>query len=98
MASPNPKTVLITGCSAGGIGDALARSFQKRGLTIFATARSLSKIAHLKELGMAVMELDITVPASIENAVNAVKEITGGKLDILVNNSGVGVFLTSMSR
>lgn len=33
------KTVLITGSSEGGIGDALAKEFHKRGLQVFATAR-----------------------------------------------------------
>jgi NADP-dependent 3-hydroxy acid dehydrogenase YdfG len=48
------KTVLITGASAGGIGDTLAQKFHIRGLRVFATARSLEKIQHLKEMGMEV--------------------------------------------
>jgi short-subunit dehydrogenase len=44
------KSVLVTGCSAGGIGYALAEQFQKRGLTVFATTRTISKMDGLKDL------------------------------------------------
>jgi len=88
--SSSQKSVLITGCSAGGIGDALAQSFHRRGLRVFATARNLSKIQHLKEMGMEVVELDVTDGGSVTSAVEHVKASTGGTLDILVNNAGGG--------
>ncbi|KAI9649590.1 hypothetical protein NHQ30_002171 [Ciborinia camelliae] len=84
------ETVLITGCSEGGIGDALAKSFHRRGLRVFATARNVSKIEHLKRLGLDTLPLDVTDAASIKAAVEAVKLKTGGTLDFLVNNSGAG--------
>ena len=86
------KSVLITGCSAGGIGDALAQSFHRRGLRVFATARNLSKIQHLKEMGMELVELDVTDAGSLKNAVEHVEASTGGTLDVLVNNAGGGRF------
>ena len=79
--------MLITGCSAGGIGNELVQSFHRRGLRIFATARNLSKIQHLKEIGMEVLELDVTDSGSLKSAVEHVKASTGGTLDILVNNA-----------
>lgn len=85
-----PKSVLITGSSEGGIGDALAKEFHKRGLRVFATARNLDKVQHLKEMGMDVLQLDVLDNASIKRAVDSVKMATGGTLDILVNNSGKG--------
>ena len=84
------KTVLITGSSEGGIGDALAKAFHKKGLRVFATARSLAKVEHLKEMGLDVLPLDVTDDASIKQAVETVRAATGGTLDILVNNSGLG--------
>jgi NADP-dependent 3-hydroxy acid dehydrogenase YdfG len=84
------KSVLITGSSEGGIGDALARTFHQKGLRVFATARNLAKVQHLKELGLEIIPLDVTDDTSIEHAVASVKAATGGTLDILVNNSGGG--------
>jgi 1-acylglycerone phosphate reductase len=84
-----PKTILITGCSAGGIGDGLAQAFHQRGQKVIATARSLSKIRHLKELGITVLALDVTIEASLKEAAENVSAITGGRLDILVNNAGL---------
>lgn len=86
------KTVLITGCSAGGIGEALAKAFHKRGLRVFATARTLAKVEQLRDLGMDVIQLDVVNEKSIQQAVEEVRGVTGGKLDFLVNNSGGGDF------
>lgn len=84
-----PKSVLITGCSHGGIGSSLAETFQKRGLHVFATGRSLKKMAHLADLpNVTLLTLDVTSPSSIADAVKAVAAQTGGTLDYLVNNAG----------
>jgi 1-acylglycerone phosphate reductase len=85
-----PRSVLITGCSAGGIGDALAQSFNRYGLRVFATARDLSKVEHLKKMGIETIQLDVVDPASVEKAAESVLATTGGTLDILVNNAGGG--------
>lgn len=84
------KSVLITGCSKGGIGDALAQEFHSKGVRVFATARNLEKIDHLKKLGLDVLQLDVTSAESIRKAVIVVEKEMGGKLDFLVNNAGMG--------
>ena len=84
------KTVLITGCSAGGIGEALAKAFHKKGLRVFATARNLAKVEQLKVLRLEVIQLDVVDDESIKQAVEKVNAATGGTLDFLVNNSGGG--------
>lgn len=84
--------MLITGCSAGGIGDALAQSFHRRGLRVFATARDLSKIQHLKEMGMEVLKLDVTDVGSLKSVLEHVQASTEGTLDILVNSAGGGKY------
>jgi len=87
-----PKTVLITGCSEGGIGAAIASCYQQRGYHVFATARSLSKMAGLSSLpNVTCLELDVTSQSSIDNAVATVRETAGGHLDGLVNNAGAAI-------
>jgi 1-acylglycerone phosphate reductase len=88
------KSVLITGCSKGGIGDALAQEFHNKGLRVFATARDLAKVEHLKAMGLEVLQLDVTSQESIQNAMDEVQKAAGGKLDFLVNNAGSGKCLT----
>jgi len=84
------KIVLITGCSAGGIGDALAREFHRRGLRVIATARRLEAMAGLAAQGIETLELDVTDDESVRKTREATAKLTGGKLDILVNNAGQG--------
>lgn len=83
------ESVLITGCSAGGIGAALCHEFQRRGLHVFATARTPTKVGDLQTLpAVTTLALDVTSATSIADAVKAVQGQTGGRLKYLVNNSG----------
>ncbi|KAI5462030.1 short chain dehydrogenase reductase [Mariannaea sp. PMI_226] len=82
------KSVLITGCSPGGIGCALAREFQSRNCHVIATARRPEALAELSAMGLTTVQLDVNDEDSINAAKLQVEEITGGKLDILVNNAG----------
>lgn len=86
------EVALITGCSRGGIGDALAQEFYHKGVRVFATARDLSKIQYLKAIGLDTLQLDVTSEESIQNAVRYIESETGGRLDYLVNNAGIGRF------
>ncbi|KAE8137387.1 hypothetical protein BDV38DRAFT_292841 [Aspergillus pseudotamarii] len=91
------QSVLITGCSAGGIGSTLAETFHERGLHVFATARSMSKMAHLEKLpNVTLLELDVTDSKSIECTVEAVTAKTGGKLNYLINNSGQSLIMPAL--
>jgi 1-acylglycerone phosphate reductase len=88
------ETVLVTGCSDGGIGSALALSFQQRGFHVFATARDTTKMSKLKDLAnVTLLTLDVTDSKIIQAAVDAVAEKTGGALDYLVNNAGHNHFM-----
>ncbi|KAL1861648.1 hypothetical protein Daus18300_008764 [Diaporthe australafricana] len=87
------KTVLITGCSEGGLGAALAQAFQEQGYHVFATLRDPAKAGSLAgEHGtnIDILPLDITSKESIDACLETVRKRTGGKLDILVNNAGLG--------
>ena len=85
-SSQPPKTVLITGCSPGGIGHALAHEFQAKGYHVFATARR--PIASLSRPGITTLALEVTDASSIAYVKNEVSKMTNGTLDILVNNAG----------
>ena len=85
------KSVLITGCSDGGIGSSLAKAFHDKGICVFATARNKQKMKALGDLrNIIFLEIDVTSQESIDAAYEAVTKETNGKLDYLVNNSGAG--------
>ncbi|TVY50928.1 NADPH-dependent 1-acyldihydroxyacetone phosphate reductase, partial [Lachnellula cervina] len=86
-AADGRKSVLITGCAPGGIGNALAREFHSKGLHVIATARNTDQITDLSDMGMSTLALDVTDSASIAAARVEVEALTCGTLDILVNNA-----------
>ncbi|KAJ3532390.1 hypothetical protein NM208_g8461 [Fusarium decemcellulare] len=87
------KSVLITGCSTGGLGFALAEEFHHAGFHVFATARDVSKVGPLRDRpSVDILPLDVTSPDSISSCIAQVRKKTGGKLDILVNNAGGAIF------
>jgi len=93
------KSVLITGCSDGGIGSSLALTFATRGHVVFAGARTLSKMSELANLpNVHLLELDILKPSDIAAAVSAVKKETGGTLDYLVNNAAQARFMPMLDE
>lgn len=85
------KTVLITGCSDGSLGAALALAFHKSGWRVFATARNPTKMSSLKAAGIETLMLDVVSEESLLTAVANVTKLTGGSLDALVNNAGMGL-------
>ncbi len=81
--------VLITGCSSG-LGRALATEFGKRGHFVFATARHLQDVQDLELEGLITLQLDVTNPSSIADAIRIVID-RAGRIDILINNAGFGL-------
>ncbi|KAI2618666.1 NAD(P)-binding protein [Hypomontagnella submonticulosa] len=82
---PSPKrSVLITGCSDGGMGAALAVAFHKAGFHVYATARNPAKMTQLSSMGIETIQLDIQSDESIAACVKKVPS-----LDVLVNNAGL---------
>ncbi|KAI1140855.1 NAD(P)-binding protein [Hypoxylon sp. FL0543] len=88
MMSDPKRSVLITGCSDGGIGAFLAIAFHKAGLHVYATVRNPAKAEGLASTGIEVLTLDISSESSIAACVEKVPS-----LDILVNNAGQTYFM-----
>ncbi|MCK4259183.1 MAG: SDR family oxidoreductase [Halanaerobiales bacterium] len=87
------KNVLITGASSG-IGATIALMLSKKGFEVWGTTRNLSKVQNLsKELQKNVhfIQMDVTDDESVRKGVEEFfKE--AGKIDILINNAGYGVY------
>ncbi|KAF2850854.1 NAD(P)-binding protein [Plenodomus tracheiphilus IPT5] len=83
------QTILISGCTTGSAGHALALEFAAQGLRVFATARSLKSLAGLEEKGIETLTLDVTSAESIAALKAEITTRTGGKLDMLFNNAGI---------
>jgi NAD(P)-dependent dehydrogenase (short-subunit alcohol dehydrogenase family) len=93
--STTPKTILITGATAG-IGRMTALHLAKEGHHVIATGRKAAELSRLatdaEGLRLDTLRLDVTSPSSIADAVIAVDRMTGGKgPDVLVNNAGFGI-------
>lgn len=83
------RSVLITGCSPGGIGHSLALTFHAHSLRVFATARSTSSLSSLSTLGIETLPLTVDSESSIQSCLAEVTTRTNGRgLDYLVNNAG----------
>jgi NAD(P)-dependent dehydrogenase (short-subunit alcohol dehydrogenase family) len=82
-------TILITGANKG-LGREAARCLIADGHDVWATARDRERGRVVAaELGARPLVLDVTDDASVNAAVEAVSEATGGVLDVLVNNAGI---------
>jgi 1-acylglycerone phosphate reductase len=89
MSSPKKLAILITGCSPGGMGAALAIAFHSAGHHVYATARNPSKLSTLAAQGIETLALDVTLASSIASAASSVSSsLPDGKgLNMLINNA-----------
>jgi short-subunit dehydrogenase len=84
------KRVLITRASRG-IGESLARAFAATGATVALVARTEDSIRALAaELGGTAHPADLSDPEQVDALISHVED-EAGRVDVLVNNAGVGV-------
>ncbi|MCX5581724.1 oxidoreductase [Kaistia terrae] len=78
---------IVTGASSG-IGQASAEALAKAGFTVFGTSRkpSCNTQSHI-----SMLACDVTDEASVASLVSTVLKTTG-RIDVLVNNAGLGMF------
>jgi short-subunit dehydrogenase len=95
MARPafDARVVWITGASSG-IGEALALAFARAGAQVILSGRRVEELARVAGLCTGgpppfVLPLDLTRPQEFAPAAAAV-QTRFGRLDVLVNNGGIG--------
>jgi short-subunit dehydrogenase len=83
------KVVLITGASSG-IGKSTAILFAKNpNFKVYVSARNITSLQNLADLGCIPIELDVTKEATMLEAMSKIENESNG-VDILINNAGYG--------
>lgn len=93
MNETTPRTVLITGASAG-LGRLTALGLIEAGCIVVAGmrdpgSRNAEAADALRSAGAHIVELDVTDDASVDDAVASAIDLVG-RLDVVINNAGTG--------
>jgi short-subunit dehydrogenase len=83
------KTCLVTGASSG-IGHATALELLRAGYAVYGVARRVDKMDAIRAAGGCTLAMDIKNEADIERVVSTIIN-EQGRIDVLVNNAGVGI-------
>ena len=92
------KVALVTGSSSG-IGFETSLALARNGYHTFATMRNLGKDEKIKQiiekedLSIEILELNVDSEESVNRAIKTVSE-KKGRIDVLVNNAGYGMWGT----
>jgi 3-oxoacyl-[acyl-carrier protein] reductase len=88
----NNSRILITGGSSG-IGKETAKQFIQRGAKVVITGRDEIKLNQVAtEIGAIPLLFDISDLNTINEMAEKAISLLGGKIDVLVNNAGIGIF------
>lgn len=87
-SDPPRRSAVVTGASSG-IGAATARTLAAAGFHVFCAARRAERVEQLAaEVGGTAVVCDVTDESSVEALAAQVAAVTGGTLEVLVNNAG----------
>ncbi|MGF2385570.1 oxidoreductase [Lentilactobacillus otakiensis] len=84
------RVAIVTGASSG-IGKQIAKNLYRNGMEVYALARRVYSMNDLDDLGIHTMHLDVTDHDEIDQVVSKIVAETG-RIDVLVNNAGLGTF------
>lgn len=84
------KVILITGASSG-MGKETAKTLIQQGHTVYTVARRIDEMKDIKTLGGHPIQMDVTKESDIQNVVDIIIK-QEGKIDVLWNNAGYGLF------
>jgi 3-hydroxy acid dehydrogenase/malonic semialdehyde reductase len=97
MAANRSRPVAVVTGASSGIGAATAVALGRRGYQIVAGARRLTRVKRvIGDLGLA-FPLDVTDQKSIDAFVGEVSKAFG-RIDVLVNNAGLALGLTTIDK
>ena len=85
------KNIIITGGSLG-IGKETAKDLVKKGANVLITGRSENRLLEAKiYTGSKIIEFDISDHENISENTKKCIDILDGRVDVLINNAGIGV-------
>jgi|SoiMethySBSTD1v2_1073268.scaffolds.fasta_scaffold218295_2 NAD(P)-dependent dehydrogenase (short-subunit alcohol dehydrogenase family) len=94
MTETQSDVAVVTGANSG-IGRAIALHLAAQGLSVYGTVRDIGRATKLQAMaaeagvGVSLVELDVADSASVEAGLARVLD-EAGRVDVLVNNAGVG--------
>ena len=90
ISANTPKVILITG-TAYGIGRSTAEYLLDKGHIVFGGDILVEENLYLNDIGGIALEMDVTNQEHIDKAVQQIIN-EYGRIDVLVNNAGLGVY------
>ena len=84
------KITLITGASSG-IGKETALRLLREGHVVYGAARRVEKMKDIVDMGGFALKMDVTNQEEVEAGINKIIA-EQGKIDILINNAGYGLY------